>query len=71
MRDIKVGIITRPSSGIADFYHEFGRIHSVPLSLHNGMLKVKEKAGLITLKTQMIQPVIFAGVRQLFVESVW
>ena len=34
-RDVKVGIVTRPQSGLADFYREMGDLFGVELSPHN------------------------------------
>lgn len=35
LRDVKVGVLTRPQSAINDFYREMGEIFAVPLSPHN------------------------------------
>ena len=35
LRDVKVGLLTRPQSGAADFYRELGDIFGVPLAPHN------------------------------------
>lgn len=34
-RDVVVGVLTRPQSGISDFYRELGHLFGVPLSPHN------------------------------------
>jgi general secretion pathway protein A len=34
-RDMKVGIISRPQSGVSDFYREMGDLFGVELSPHN------------------------------------
>jgi len=35
LRDVVVGILTRPQAGLADFYREIGHLFGVPLSPHN------------------------------------
>jgi general secretion pathway protein A len=35
LRDVQVGILTRPQSGLADFYRELGDLYGVALSPHN------------------------------------
>jgi len=35
LRDVVVGVLTRPQAGLADFYREIGHLFSVPLSPHN------------------------------------
>lgn len=35
MRDVKVGILTRPQTGLADFYRELGDLFGVQLAPHN------------------------------------
>lgn len=35
LRDVVVGILTRPQAGLADFYREVGHLFGVPLSPHN------------------------------------
>ena len=35
LRDVKVGVLTRPQSALNDFYRELGDIFAVPLSPHN------------------------------------
>ncbi len=35
LRDVKVGVLTRPQSAINDFYREMGEVFAVPLSPHN------------------------------------
>lgn len=35
LRDVQVGILTRPQSGLADFYREMGDLFGVELSPHN------------------------------------
>ena len=35
LRDLHTGILTRPQSGMADFYREMGDLFSAPLTPHN------------------------------------
>jgi general secretion pathway protein A len=35
LRDVVVGVLTRPHAGLADFYREIGHLFGVPLSPHN------------------------------------
>jgi len=35
LRDVVVGILTRPQAGLADFYRELGHLFGVPLAPHN------------------------------------
>jgi len=35
LRDVVVGVLTRPQAGLADFYREIGYLFGVPLSPHN------------------------------------
>lgn len=35
LRDVTVGILTRPQASLADFYRELGHLFSVPLSPNN------------------------------------
>jgi type II secretory pathway predicted ATPase ExeA len=35
LRDTVVGVLTRPQSGVTDFYRELGHLFGVPLSPHN------------------------------------
>lgn len=35
LRDVVVGVLTRPQAGLADFYRELGHLFGVPLAPHN------------------------------------
>lgn len=35
LRDVTVGVLTRPQAGLADFYRELGHLFGVPLAPHN------------------------------------
>lgn len=46
LRDVKVGLLSRPQSGVADFYREMGDLFGVPLAPHNrwaGAKALREK----------------------------
>lgn len=45
-RDVRVGLLTRPQAGLADFYRELGDLFGVPLAPHNrwaGSKALREK----------------------------
>ena len=41
LRDVTVGVLTRPQAGLADFYRELGDLFKVPLSPHNRWASAK------------------------------
>jgi len=41
LRDVTVGVLTRPQAGLADFYRELGDLFQVPLSPHNRLASAK------------------------------
>jgi general secretion pathway protein A len=41
LRDVTVGVLTRPQAGLADFYRELGDLFQVPLSPHNRWASAK------------------------------
>ena len=41
LRDVAVGVLTRPQASLADFYRELGHLFSVPLSPHNRWASAK------------------------------
>ena len=49
MQDVKVGVLTRPQSGLSDFYRELGELFGVELKTSNrwGGYKTLRKVGLI------------------------
>jgi general secretion pathway protein A len=61
IRDVNVGVITRPSSGIADFYRELGDIFNVPLNAHNrwNAFKKLRELWLNFLENTLVRPVLF------------
>ena len=41
LRDVAVGVLTRPQANLADFYRELGELFGVPLSPHNRWASAK------------------------------
>jgi type II secretory pathway predicted ATPase ExeA len=41
LREVSVGIVTRPQAGLADFYRELGEVFGVPLRPHNRWASAK------------------------------
>lgn len=41
LREVAVGVLTRPQAGLADFYRELGALFGVPLSPHNRWASAK------------------------------
>jgi len=41
LRDVAVGVLTRPQASLADFYRELGHLFSVPLAPHNRWASAK------------------------------
>ncbi len=60
LRDVKVGVLSRPQSGLADFYRELGELFGVQLTPHNRwagskMLREKWQA---TIDAALFRPVL-------------
>ena len=78
-RDVKVGIISRPQSGLADFYREMGDLFGVELAPHNRWAGAKvlrdrwqthidaalSRPVLIIDEAQEMKPVVLAELRLL------
>lgn len=60
MRDVQVGVVTRPQSGLADFYRELGDLFGVELSPHNRWAgtKVLRESWLAHVDTSLHRPVL-------------
>src|SRR5271165_4935664 len=41
LRDVVVGVLSRPQASLADFYRELGHLFSVPLAPHNRWASAK------------------------------
>ena len=60
LRDVEVGVLTRPQSAIADFYRELGQIFGVALSPHNRWagFKALRQRWLTHVETTRYRPVL-------------
>lgn len=60
LRDVVVGVLTRPQAGLADFYREVGHLFGVPLSPHNrwaGATALRD-TWLAHIETALFRPVL-------------
>jgi type II secretory pathway predicted ATPase ExeA len=60
LRDLTVGVLTRPQAGVADFYRELGELFQVPLSPHNrwASAKVLREKWHNHIETSLYRPVL-------------
>ena len=60
LREISVGVLTHPSSNIADFYREMGELFNIPLKPHNrwGGFKALRERWIQHLETTLTRPVL-------------
>jgi len=60
LREVEVGVLTHPSSKLADFYREMGELFSVPLKPHNrwGGFKALRERWIKHLETTLTRPVL-------------
>jgi type II secretory pathway predicted ATPase ExeA len=60
LRDVTVGVLTRPQAGVADFYRELGDLFQVPLSPHNrwASAKVLREKWHHHIETSLYRPVL-------------
>jgi general secretion pathway protein A len=60
LRDVTVGVLTRPQAGLADFYRELGELFQVPLSPHNRWAgaKVLREKWHNHIETSLYRPVL-------------
>jgi type II secretory pathway predicted ATPase ExeA len=60
LRDVVVGVLTRPQAGLADFYREVGHLFGVPLSPHNRWAGAKalRDTWLTHIETALFRPVL-------------
>ncbi len=60
LRDLGVGILTRPQAKVADFYRELGHLFGVPLSPHNRWQcsKLLREKWLAHIETSVFRPVL-------------
>ncbi len=60
MRDLSLGVLTRPQAQLADFYRELGHLFGVPLSPHNrwNSSKVLREKWLLHIEASVHRPVL-------------
>ena len=60
LRDVTVGVLTRPQAGLADFYRELGDLFQVPRSPHNrwASAKVLREKWHNHIETSLYRPVL-------------
>jgi len=60
MRDLSIGLLTRPQANLADFYRELGHLFAVPLSPHNrwNSSKVLREKWLAHIDASVYRPVL-------------
>jgi general secretion pathway protein A len=60
LRDVTVGVLTRPQASLADFYRELGELFQVPLSPHNrwASAKVLREKWHNHIETSLYRPVL-------------
>jgi len=66
LRDITVGVLTRPQASLADFYRELGELFQVPLSPHNrwASAKVLREKWHNHIETSLLRPVLLVDEAQ-------
>ncbi len=72
LRDVVVGVLSRPQSGAADFYRELGELFSVKLSPHNrwGGFKALRERWKAHLDSTLLRPVLLIDEAQAMAPSV-
>ena len=60
MQDVKVGVLTRPQSGLSDFYRELGELFGVELKTSNrwGGYKMLRQGWADHIRTTLLRPVL-------------
>lgn len=60
LAELVVGVLTRPQSGLSDFYRELGELFAVPLSPHNrwGGFKALREKWLVHLSSTLWRPAL-------------
>jgi len=66
VRDLSVGILSRPQASLADFYRELGDLFTVPLSPHNrwNSAKVLREKWLAHIEASIYRPVLLVDEAQ-------
>jgi general secretion pathway protein A len=72
LRDVVVGVVSRPQSGAPDFYRELGELFNVKLSPHNrwGGFKALRERWKAHLDSTLLRPVLLIDEAQAMVPSV-
>ena len=60
LRDLSVGVLSRPQAQVADFYRELGHLFAVPLSPHNrwNSAKILREKWLAHIESSLYRPVL-------------
>lgn len=60
LRDLSVGVLSRPQAQVADFYRELGHLFAVPLSPHNrwNSAKILREKWLAHIEGSLYRPVL-------------
>jgi general secretion pathway protein A len=66
LRDVTVGVLTRPQASLADFYRELGELFQAPLSPHNrwASAKVLREKWHTHIETSLYRPVLLVDEAQ-------
>jgi type II secretory pathway predicted ATPase ExeA len=66
LRDLSLGVLSRPQAQLADFYRELGHLFSVPLSPHNrwNSSKVLREKWLAHIEASVCRPVLLVDESQ-------
>lgn len=73
LRDVSVGVLTRPQASVADFYREMGHLFGVALSPHNrwnGAKALREK-WLAQIESSLFRPVLLVDEAQVMNNAVF
>jgi len=73
LRDVVVGVLSRPQASLADFYRELGHLFSVPLSPHNRWASAKalREKWLHHIDNSLYRPVLLIDEAQEMTPSVF
>lgn len=73
LRDVAVGVLTRPQASLADFYRELGHLFSVPLSPHNRWASAQalREKWLHYIESSLYRPVLLVDESQEMTPSVF
>jgi len=61
LRDVTVGVVSHPQSGVSDFYRELGDLFGVPLAPRNvGQLQVPARQVQAHIEATLMRPVCWS-----------